>query len=130
MQRTTLATTLAAALAAALLPLAAAPAHAATKCDTNNGIQICADPDSGAYELRNLRQPAIYVVGRCGGAVSWGDLPFPAVDELHRIMCGPNSNLQVHWHPWGHLPPATPTPNPRHDHPTPAAPAPAAPPAR
>ena len=88
-------TTLLAALAATLLPLlAAAPAVADTKCATNDGVRICVDPAAGTYELMNLRQPDIYVMGRCGGAVTWGDLPFPAVNELHRIFC-PNSSLQL-----------------------------------
>ena len=89
-------TALLAALAATLLPLAApAAARAATDCSTNDGIQICTDAASGTYEVRNLRQPDVYVMGRCGGAVTWGDLPFPAVNELHRLFC-PNSNLQAH----------------------------------
>jgi len=89
-------TALLAALAATLLPLAAPPAaRAATDCNTNDGIQICTDAASGTYEVRNLRQPDVYVMGRCGGAVTWGDLPFPAVNELHRLFC-PNSNLQAH----------------------------------
>ena len=89
--------TLLAALAATLLPLLAAPAaaRAATDCRTNDGIQICTDAASGTYEVRNLRQPEIYVMGRCGGAVTWGDLSFPAVNEMHGIFC-PNSNLQAH----------------------------------
>ena len=89
-------TTLLAALAATLLPLlAAAPAVAATKCDTRDGVRICVDPASGTYEVMNLRQPRLFMHGRCDGTVSWGDLPFPAVNQMHQAICGEGSYLEL-----------------------------------
>ena len=85
--------TAAAALLALQAPLAL-PANAETQCKTIEGASVCVDERAGTYELRSQSNPDVYVIGRCGGRVSWGDLSFPAVNELHIILSGPNSSLQ------------------------------------
>ena len=86
--------TAAAALLALQLPLAL-PAKAETKCNMVEGTRICIDLESGAYEVRVLSQPDFYVAGICSGRVVWGGFSYPAIRELHQIVCGKDANLQV-----------------------------------
>ena len=71
-------------------------AKAETKCNTVERAQICIDLASGAYEVRSTTDPNnLYVAGICGGRVVWAGFSYPAIRELHEIVCGKDSDLQM-----------------------------------
>ena len=83
-----------AALLALQAPLAL-PAKAETKCNMIESARICIDLESGAYEVRAIKVPDVYVAGICGGRVVWDGFSYPAVRELHQIVCGKDADLQM-----------------------------------